>query len=187
MSAHIKILRTDVDVSAIRNLINKNPDDWYHNAHLKDASHNRPQDIGVIQLKMGTVKSASEFVGNSETTVTTDLFKKYKIVDHMLRKTLKFQKYDRCAFLGLEVGKYVGLHIDEGSYYQTRHRFHLCIQGKYEYVCDDEEATIYPGTLFWFNNKKEHGALNTGTEKRITLVFDVPYSITTPYSEIINK
>ena len=55
----------------------------------------------------------------------------------------------------------------------TRNRYHLSI--KYQYFCGEETIIVDPGTLFWFNNKQPHGAVNIGDETRITFVFDIPY------------
>ena len=86
-----------------------------------------------------------------------------------------FKKLRRCGFLALPVGEIVGSHIDEGTYYLTKDRYHLSIQGKYEYTVGDETIIIEPGTLFWFNNKLPHKAVNIGNNIRITFVFDVPH------------
>jgi hypothetical protein len=37
-----------------------------------------------------------------------------------------------------------------------------------------EEVIIEPGTLFWFDNKKNHMAENIGDVPRIAFIFDVP-------------
>ena len=68
------------------------------------------------------------------------------------------------------------IYIDEGTYYQTRDRFHLAIKGKYKYTVGGESVIVEPGTLLWFNNKLMHGTHNIGDEVRVTFVFDVPYS-----------
>jgi mannose-6-phosphate isomerase-like protein (cupin superfamily) len=78
--------------------------------------------------------------------------------------------------LSLPVGGTVGKHIDMGSYYQTKDRYHLSIQGRYKYMVGDEEVIVEPGTLLWFNNKLMHGTENVGDCTRITFVFDVPHS-----------
>ena len=86
--------------------------------------------------------------------------------------------YTRCAgcgFLSLPIGGYVGQHIDQGTYYQTRDRYHLAIQGKYRYTVGGQSVIVEPGTLLWFNNKLMHGTENVGDEVRITFVFDVPH------------
>jgi mannose-6-phosphate isomerase-like protein (cupin superfamily) len=87
----------------------------------------------------------------------------------------RFKKLKRCAFLSLPVGQIVGTHIDEGTYYLTKDRYHLSIQGKYEYTVGDEKIMVEPGTFFWFNNKLSHSAKNIGEEPRITFVFDIPH------------
>jgi mannose-6-phosphate isomerase-like protein (cupin superfamily) len=74
----------------------------------------------------------------------------------------------------------VGRHIDEGTYYLTRDRYHLSIQGRYEYFVGDESVIVEPGTLLWFNNKLMHGTKNIGDVTRITFVFDVPHSKSNP-------
>jgi quercetin dioxygenase-like cupin family protein len=80
----------------------------------------------------------------------------------------------------LPVGGKVGQHIDIGSYYQTRDRYHLAIQGRYKYTVGNESYIVNPGTLLWFNNKLPHGTENVGDEVRVTFVFDVPHSKNNP-------
>ena len=81
----------------------------------------------------------------------------------------------RCGFLSLPVDEIVGAHIDEGTYYLTRDRYHLSILGRYQYFCGTESVIVEPGTLLWFNNKLRHGTVNIGDETRITFVFDMPH------------
>ena len=81
----------------------------------------------------------------------------------------------------------MGWHIDDGTYYHSRDRYHLSLQGIYKYwvgdTPDDPNAEMHiiePGTFFWFNNKKYHKALNIGDVDRLTFVFDVPHSKRNP-------
>jgi hypothetical protein len=126
-----------------------------------------------LQLIMGGVETEDQYVGNTEICIKTPAYEKHTEVLNYLRKY--FKKLRRCAFLALPVGEIVGSHIDEGTYYLTKDRYHLSIQGKYEYTVGDETTTIEPGTLFWFNNKLPHKAVNIGDNIRITFVFDVPH------------
>ena len=80
----------------------------------------------------------------------------------------------------LPVGGAVGSHIDDGTYYLKKDRYHLSLQGKYRYECNGEEHIIEPGTFFWFSNKLTHSALNVGDVDRITFVFDVPHNKNNP-------
>ena len=43
-----------------------------------------------------------------------------------------------------------------------------------------EEVIVEPGTLFWFNNKKEHESENIANEPRIAFIFDVPQDSRNP-------
>ena len=70
--------------------------------------------------------------------------------------------------------------IDQGTYYQTKDRYHLAIQGQYEYTVGGESVIVKPGTLLWFNNKLMHGTQNVGDCTRITFVFDVPHNKKNP-------
>ena len=75
----------------------------------------------------------------------------------------------------IPVGEMVGAHIDEGTYYLDKDRYHLSIQGQYKYFVGNEDIVVDAGTLLWFNNKIPHGTVNLGDETRITFVFDVPH------------
>ena len=74
----------------------------------------------------------------------------------------------------------MGSHIDSGTYYLTRDRYHLSLQGSYEYWVEDEMHIIEPGTFFWFDNKRYHAAKNVSDVDRLTFVFDVPKSKKNP-------
>ena len=80
----------------------------------------------------------------------------------------------------MPVGGEVGQHIDIGSYYQTRDRYHLAIQGAYDYTVGGETVRVEEGDLIWFDNKQSHGTKNVGDVVRITFVFDVPHSKNNP-------
>ena len=58
---------------------------------------------------------------------------------------------------------------------RDRDRYHLSIEGQYEYIVGNERITVDPGTLLWFNNKIPHGTVNLGDVTRVTFVFDVPH------------
>jgi hypothetical protein len=71
-------------------------------------------------------------------------------------------------------GKVYG-HIDFGSYYAHRDRYHLVIQSPSgsEMKCEDECAVFRQGEVFCFNNKVRHEAFNASNDWRIHLIFDL--------------
>jgi mannose-6-phosphate isomerase-like protein (cupin superfamily) len=178
---NIRVLDTGIDVSGVLNQLRQYPEDWGHQkktegvGNLVDSWGFPAVDVGVLQLVMGGVTTPDEFVGDTEYCIPTDAYKRHT---EILKLVQTYTKHiSRCGFLSLPVGGKVGTHIDIGSYYQSRNRYHLSIQGKYLYHVGDEELIIEPGMLVWFNNKLPHGAENVGDETRITFVFDVkmPY------------
>ena len=174
---NIRIIKTNIDVSKILEQLKQYPEDWGSQKTIENTEQLDPTEytvtVDVIQLIMGGVKTEDEYVGNTEICIKTPAYKKHTEILTYLEKY--FKKLRRCGFLALPVNETVGSHIDEGTYYLTKDRYHLSIQGKYEYTVDDEVVIIEPGTLFWFNNKLPHKAVNIGNNVRITFVFDVPH------------
>jgi quercetin dioxygenase-like cupin family protein len=155
-----------------------NPEDWNAvSTYNNTAGEKNP--YGFLPLVMATVPSIRVSPKNSEDQQNTPLFDKYHEVHEWLR-SWNIQKTSRAAFFRLKPGDSVGRHIDEGTYYLSRDRYHFALQGEYLYNVDGEEHIIKPGTFFWFNNKLPHSAKNIGTVDRITFVFDVPYSQNNP-------
>ena len=174
---NIRIIKTGIDVSSILQQLHQHPEDWGSQKNVKNAQQLDPTEytvtVDVLQLIMGGVETEDQYVGNTEICIQTPAYEKHTEILNYLGKY--FKKLRRCGFLALPVGEMVGSHIDEGTYYLTKDRYHLSIQGKYEYSVGDEVVIIEPGTLFWFNNKLPHKAVNIGDNVRITFVFDVPH------------
>lgn len=175
---NIKIIKTGINVSKILKQLEKYPEDWGSQTKL-DGSHSMldrgfPEvTAGVLQLVMGAVDNEDQYVGDTEYCIPTPALNRHTEIISFLKR--HFSKFSRCGFLSLPLGGKVGRHIDIGTYYQTRNRYHLSIQGSYKYMVGDEEVVVEPGTLLWFNNKLEHGTENVGDCVRITFVFDVPH------------
>jgi hypothetical protein len=174
---NIRIIQTGVDVSKILEQLKQYPEDWGSQKNLQDSeqldSNKYTVTVDVLQLIMGGITKEGEYVGNTEICNKTPAYEHHTEVLKFVFD--RFKKLRRCAFLSLPVGEIVGSHIDEGTYYLTKDRYHLSIQGKYEYNVGDERVIVEPGTLFWFNNKLPHSAVNIGDNVRITFVFDVPH------------
>ena len=181
---NIRVIHTGLNVSKILAQLKQYPDDW--NTKMKGAETLQSDkwgfpkvDVGVLQLTIGTVQDEFQYVGDSETSINTEMYHKYSTMSSWLKRN-GFRNHDRCGFLSLPVDGSVGLHVDVGDYYLTRDRYHLSIQGNYRYYVGDEYIDIEPGMLFWFNNKLEHGADNIGDCTRITFVVDLQHSKNNP-------
>ena len=181
---NIRIIKTGINVSKILRQLHQHPEDWGAQKKI-DGVHDLVDEwgfpamsAGVLQLVMGAISHETQYVGDSELCVTTPAIKHHTEIVGFLKRN--FKKFSRCGFLSLPVGGEVGSHIDKGTYYLTRDRYHLSIQGVYDYTVGDQTVRIEPGTLMWFNNKLPHAAKNVGDVTRITFVFDVPHSKKNP-------
>jgi len=181
--ANIRVIKTGINVSKILKQLEQYPEDWGGQRKIEDAESlldrgYKDVQAGVLQLVMGGVTKAEDFVGDTEICIPTEAYYRHTEIIGFLKR--HFKDFKRCGFLSLPVGGTVGLHIDQGTYYQTKDRYHLSIQGSYNYICGDEMVRVDPGTLLWFNNKLMHGTENVGDCTRITFVFDVPHSKNNP-------
>ena len=173
---NIRVIKTGINVSKIQTQLEKYPEDWgsqkgVKNAEVKDP-HQYITSVDVLQLVMGGIEKPGQQVGDTEICIKTPAYKNHSAVRKVVRKY--FPEIRRCGFLALPVDEMVGAHIDEGTYYLNKDRYHLSIQGQYQYFVGKESIIVDPGTLLWFNNKIPHGTVNLGDVTRITFVFDVP-------------
>ena len=175
---NIKVLKTGIDVTKVKEQLDQYPDDWYIQRKGADTLLERGYadiEVGNLQLIMGAVVKKEDFVGDSELSRPTPAYERHTEVVKLIKKEIPNREIHRCGFLSLPIDVYVGAHIDEGTYYKTRDRYHLSIAGQYQYFVGEDRYVVDAGTLFWFNNKMPHGALNLGEETRITFVFDMPH------------
>jgi len=182
--ANIRVIKTGINVSKFLKQLHQNPADWGSQKNIEgvqdlvDGYGFPAVQAGVLQLVMGVVSTKEHYVGDSEISKSTPAYDRHTEIVAFLKR--HFKKFDRCGYLSLPVGGEVGQHVDIGSYYQTRDRYHLGIQGEYDYTVGGETVRVKAGDLIWFNNKLSHGTKNVGDVVRITLVFDVPHSKNNP-------
>ena len=175
---NIKILKKGIDVKKVLKQLKKYSNDWYIQRKGTDTLLERGYadiEVGNLQLIMGAIKKKEDFVGDSELNKPTAAYQRHTEIRNLINEEFPGRELHRCGFLSLPIDGYVGAHIDEGTYYKTRDRYHLSIQGQYQYFVGNVSAIIDAGTLFWFNNKMPHGAVNLSEETRITFVFDIPH------------
>ena len=175
---NIRIIKNGIDVHRVCEQLSIYSDDWYIQREGTDTLLERGYadiEVGNLQLIMGAIKKKEDFVGDSELSKPTPAWERHTEIIKIIDREFSGKEVHRCGFLSLPVDGYVGAHIEEGTYYKTRDRYHLSIAGQYQYFVGNETTIVDAGTLFWFNNKMPHGAVNLGEETRITFVFDMSY------------
>jgi hypothetical protein len=175
--SNFRFIDESVDVSGILNQVLNNSEDWSAvSTYTNVGGDTNP--YGFLPLVMAYVRP-DENPKNAESLVMTPLASKYTEIFEWL-KSRSIGRIARAAFFKLAINDRVLEHIDDGTYYLTKDRFHLSLQGRYLYRCGGEEHIIEPGTFFWFDNKKPHSADNISNVERLTFVFDVPHSVKHP-------
>lgn len=175
---NINVIKTGIDIRPILEQLMSYQNDWGNQSKIPDSEsmldYGFPElDVGVLQLTMGGVDNIDEYVGDTNICINTPAYEHHSNIFKILKR-YGIKNIARCGFLSIPVDGIVGHHIDVGDYYLTRDRFHLSIQGIYDYTVGDETYRVHPGTLLQFNNKIMHGTQNVGDVVRITFVFDVP-------------
>jgi len=81
----------------------------------------------------------------------------------------------RAKLARLPSGARVLPHVDRGEYYAFRDRYHLVVDSSGGSVlrAGDEEVSMRPAELWWFDNKAIHSVRNESPHPRTHLVFDL--------------
>lgn len=172
----IDIVSREIPVDHMLAEVNSMPDNWFiDQTRQKNIIYQK--DTEAIHL----VKGVSLFLGKPfERSYNSHVYRKTKEYSSYPNITTWLDnfalenncKISRVAIVKLKVGGTVTSHVDYGDYYKMRNRYHLCLDGEYRYNVLDHTEIIKKGTLFKFNNKCFHEAINIGTVPRICVIFD---------------
>jgi hypothetical protein len=81
----------------------------------------------------------------------------------------------RAMIVRLNPGGRVYPHVDHGTYYKVRDRYHLVLvsPGGSELTSGGERVVLGEGELWWFDNKRVHSARNLSADWRVHAIFDL--------------
>jgi len=176
---NIRIIKTGIDTKPFLDQLD--PDHWNWVSRQKKL-HGIKNPYGFLPLVWAKVPPGAD-PHDHNGKENTELYNHYTEI-HKFWKKYNIKKTGRAAFFRLFPGGKVLRHIDEGSYYVNKDRYHLSLQGRYRYRVGDEEMIVEPGTFFWFHNKLPHEAENVADVDRVTFVWDVPHHKKNPQHKI---
>ena len=172
----IDIISRSVSIDKMLDEVNSMPNNWLiKQARQKNISYQKDtESIILVEAVPLILGKGSERLFNSPVYKRTKEYNLYPAITSWLDSFAAEHHYKiaRVAIVKLKVGGTVGEHMDYGDYHKTRDRYHLCLDGEYLYSVLDRSEIITKGTLFKFNNKCVHSAVNTGTVPRICVIFD---------------
>ena len=171
-------IQKNVHIQPIIDQLYDHMEDWYTISGIENIAGDR-NPVNFLPITMGVVEHPDDNIKDSELTCHTHFYHKYTEIVKWLH-SVNCSHHSRAAFLRLPVGGSNNRHVDDGEYYKSRDRYHLSLQGRYQYTVGEEVHIIEPGTFFWFHNKVPHSAVNVGEVDRITFVFDVPHGPNNP-------
>jgi hypothetical protein len=109
--------------------------------------------------------------------ITTQQAAKFPFLMHFLQAFARDRdaKLQRAMIVRLKPNGRVYPHIDAGSYYIPRDRFHLVLISSYgsRLTSGRESAIFREGELWWFNNKLIHSSANDSRAWRVHVIFDL--------------
>lgn len=147
----------------------------WNNSRAREIPLHR--DTLSIHLRVAIVKP-NEHINNCQQDRKTEDYARFSSLTHFLESFAKNIQGDlaRINIVSLKPNSQVYAHIDEGTYYLKRDRYHLVLQSTSgsRMVSGGEECTFQKGELWWFDNKAMHEAFNPSDDaERIHVIFDI--------------
>ena len=172
---YFKLIRSGIDVAPLVEELRSQSQAWLLNTARQDRIRVQ-RDTNTIFLRAAVHRPDLRINENQESRLTS--------VANLFPRALAFMTefagemnchLSRATIVRLKPKSNVLRHIDEGSYYFLRDRFHLVLQSSTGSVMRSggEEVRMHEGELWWFDNKQYHESYNDSDEWRIHYIFDL--------------
>ncbi len=172
---YFKLIRSGIDVAPLLEELRSQEDAWLIDTSRQDKIRVQ-RDTNTIFLSDAVHRPDLHINENQETRLTA-VSKKFPRALAFLTEFAREMNchLSRATIVRLKPESKVFRHIDEGSYYFLRDRFHLVLQSPAGSVLmsGGEEVRMQEGELWWFDNKQYHEARNESGDWRIHYIFDL--------------
>ena len=172
---YFKLIRSGIDVAPLLEEVNSREQAWLLNTSRQDKIRVQ-RDTNTIFISGPVARPDLNVNENqeSELTAISELFPKALAFMSDVAKEMDSQ-LSRATIVRLKPRSQVSRHIDAGSYYRIRNRFHLVLHSSAGSVLmsGGEQVRMQEGELWWFDNKQYHEAHNESDEWRIHYIFDL--------------
>jgi aspartyl/asparaginyl beta-hydroxylase (cupin superfamily) len=164
-----------IDVAPLLAEIQAQEDVWLVNTSRQDKIQVQ-RDTNTIFLR-NAVHRPDLNVNENQESQPTKISARFPRAMTAMTKIAEAMKssLSRATIVRLKPKSQVGQHIDVGSYYLIRNRFHLVLHSPSGSVLisGNESVRMRVGELWWFDNKQHHSACNESDEWRIHYIFDL--------------
>jgi hypothetical protein len=186
---HFKLHRKSVDVEPILSEIRAHPSAWTEQTgrqgHIDvQAETNSIPLRGLRRSKI--MGRRRRDVHETRCTSLARRFPRTMALTEGLAEELGGE-LGRAKLARLPSGARVLPHVDRGEYYAFRDRYHLVVDslGGSVLQAGDEEVSMRPAELWWFDNKAIHSARNESPHPRIHLVFDLKPKVSDDVEDLL--
>jgi outer membrane protein assembly factor BamB/orotate phosphoribosyltransferase len=171
----LKLIRSEINIVPLLEEIMGQEQAWQINTSRQDKI-NVQGDTNSIFISRAVRRPDLKANENQESEFTkiSQLFP--RAVEFMTSIAAEMNaSLSRATIIRLKPHSKVSSHIDKGSYYLIRDRYHLVLNSPKGsmMLCGDEKVYMQPGELWWFNNKQYHEAANESDGWRIHYIFDL--------------
>lgn len=172
---YFKLIRSGIDVAPLLEEVDSQEEAWLIDTGRQDRIRVQ-RDTNTIFISAAVHRSDLPINENQETRLTS--------VSKLFPRALEFMtafaremncQLSRATIVRLKPKSRVLRHIDVGSYYFLRDRFHLVLRSTAGSVLmsGGEEVRMKEGELWWFDNKQYHESYNESGDWRIHYIFDL--------------
>ncbi len=170
-----QLVRSGIDIAPLLEEVQAQSDAWL-------ANTSRQEKIAV-QRETNTIfiRSASK---RPDLNINENQVSQWTAISQRFPQAVAFMTsiagelnaiLSRATIVRLKPKSQVGLHVDIGSYYFIRDRYHLVLQSQSGSVLisGNEQVRMRTGELWRFDNKQYHAAFNESADWRVHYIFDL--------------
>jgi len=172
---YFKLIRSGIDVVPLLDEVRSREDDWLIDTGRQDKIRVQ-RDTNTIVLSAAVHRPDLHINENQECRLTSQARRFPRALAFMTEFAREMNcRLSRATIVRLRPQSQVYRHIDEGSYYFLRDRFHLVLQSSTGSVLmsGGEQVRMREGELWWFDNKQYHESYNESGDWRIHYIFDL--------------
>ena len=174
---YFKLIRSGIDIAPLLEEVRSREEAWLIDTGRQHKIRVQ-RDTNTIFLRTAVHRPDLNINENHESCLTSRIEK--FLQELSMAFMTEFAQETNChlsraTIVRLKPKSQVFRHIDEGSYYFLRDRFHLVLQSSTGSVLmsGGEQVRMQEGELWWFDNKQFHESYNESGDWRIHYIFDL--------------
>jgi outer membrane protein assembly factor BamB/orotate phosphoribosyltransferase len=172
---YFKLIRSGINVTPLLEEVSSQEQVWLADTGRQDRIRVQ-RDTNTIFLRAAVHRPDLHINENQETRLTSMSKSFPRALAFMTEFAQEMNCHlSRATIVRLKPKSQVFRHIDEGSYYFLRDRFHLVLRSSTGSVLmsGGETVRMKEGELWWFDNKQYHESYNESDDWRIHYIFDL--------------